>query len=281
MSATNTERELVKLLAKKFIARPDLRAMQFEDGHYEPMRPSPNGHSKFSEQHSFDMSSLLDHVRGVASYGHYMVNQQDLVKLFVLDIDIEKTGRLPFAVDEHGVLSDFRLANPREFWTTRQPGPARTMMKFQLRSLANEAARIIRQELDIQVAVAYSGHKGVHVYGFMPKPMKAADAREGARIAIEAIGRWKPHRGEHIFKYTPDPRHNDDPEYTYEQYTMEVYPKQDSLANKDLGNLVRLPTGKNLKSPRDGAFFLDLRQALTEFVPRDPVEALTTSDPWG
>lgn len=282
MSTAEGEKELIKLLAKKFIARPDLRAIQFTDGHYEPMRPSQNGHSKFPVQSGFDVPSLLDHVRGVASYGHYMVNQEDTTKLFVLDIDLEKKGYLPFAEDEYGVWSDFRQCSPREFWTTRQPGPGRKMIKTQLRILANQAARTIRQELDIQVAVAYSGHKGVHVYGFMPKPLSAADAREGARIVVEAMGTWQLVRGEHIFGFVPEKQEDiQNPYGNFHQYTMEVYPKQDNLAGKDLGNLVRLPTGRNLKSPKDGAFFLDLRAPLSEFIPRDPVEALTTSDPWG
>lgn len=280
------EKTLAKLFAKQFIARPDLRARQYPDGHYEPERPSVNRPNLV--QQGFSMSALLDHIRGNASYGHYMIGPDDTVKLFALDIDLEKTDdrdpdrplRLPTSQDESGVWGNFVQSNPRAFWMTRQQGPGRGMIKTQLRMLAHQLARSIQDELQIPVAVTYSGSKGVHVYGFTG-PITAALARQGALLALEATERWVLSRGQNIYTYQPpkgtDP---DDPFETYEQYSLEVYPKQDSVKDKDLGNLMRLPCGTNLKSPKDRSFFLDLRARMSEFVPRDPIEALTTSDPW-
>lgn len=280
------DKTLAKLFAKMFIARPDLRAKQYPDGHYEPERPSQNRPNLV--QQGFDMLALLEHIAGKASYGHYMIGPDDTVKLFALDIDLEKTDdrfpdkllRLPTSQDESGVWGDFVQSNPREFWMTRQQGPGRAMIKTQLRMLSHQLARAIQDELQIPVAVAYSGSKGVHVYGFTG-PIKAALARQGALLALEATERWVLSRGQNIYTYkAPEGTDRNDPFETYEQYSLEVYPKQDSVKDKDLGNLMRLPCGVNLKSPRDKSFFLDLRAKMSEFAPRDPIEALTTSDPW-
>jgi hypothetical protein len=58
-----------------------------------------------------------------------------------------------------------------------------------------------------------------------------------------------------------------------------VYPKQASLAGKDLGNLLRLPLGRNNKS-KDPTFFMDMTAPLAEMRPVDPEWALTTTSPW-
>ncbi len=62
-------------------------------------------------------------------------------------------------------------------------------------------------------------------------------------------------------------------------FTIEVYPKQASLEGKTLGNLLRLPLGRNCKSA-DPTFFLDLTSPLAEMRPVDPEYALTTTNPW-
>jgi hypothetical protein len=59
-----------------------------------------------------------------------------------------------------------------------------------------------------------------------------------------------------------------------------VFPKQDSLAGKDLGNLMRLPLGRNLKNPKDPTFFIDMTTPMGVMSPIDPVYALTTETPW-
>ena len=67
----------------------------------------------------------------------------------------------------------------------------------------------------------------------------------------------------------------------YPNFDLEVYPKQDSLADKDLGNLLRLPLGRNLKNPADPTFFLDLTTPPGVMVPHgNPVQLLETGDPY-
>lgn len=262
------DRELAKLLASKFIARPDVKAKQSRFGNYSP------------ERTPFTMPDLVDHIQGKRVLGHYMVNTDDTVKVFAFDVDLEKMypeGHhayrqlcLPTRSDD-GVFDDFQVMCPRTTWMKREQGPARDYMRLQMRTIAHELVRGIEDVLDTKAVAAYSGSKGVHVYGFCGKGTPASMAREGAQMVLEELD-WKLFRGQNVYIREPD----------YENFTLEVYPKQDTLEGKEkgLGNLLRLPTGINYKSPKDGAFFIDLRTPLNDMAPMDPIEALTSKNIW-
>ena len=132
----------------------------------------------------------------------------------------------------------------------------------------------IHEELELPCAAAYSGGKGVHVYAFTG-PISASDAREGARIVLDSVGGWSPSRGDNFFRST-----DNDPVTGFPNLSIEVFPKQNTLDGKDLGNLMRLPLGRNLKSS-DPTFFIDVRSPMGQMIPVDPVWALETSNPWG
>lgn len=257
------KKRMAKLFATKFIARPDVKAYQQEDGSYRPDRTQ------------ITMNDLIKHLDGSVSLGHYMVKPDNTVKLFAFDIDLDKTGELPTAMDREGLIyKDFKPCNPRDVWRSRIKGPERDYMRLGFRTLAHGLAAMIQDELGIQTAVTYSGSKGVHVYGFTGETT-AEIARRGAAIVLEASGKWKLLRGRNFFKYhEPQPTDQD----VFDCFTLEIYPKQDSLEDKDLGNLMRLPLGKNLRSPKDPTFFLDMRCPLNDFEPRDPFEALTAQN---
>lgn len=280
--------QLAKLFASKMIARPDVKALQVADGGYRPMKGSP-----------FKLPDLLDHIEGRKTYGHYMVSPDDSVKLFCFDIDINKYGRLPKMKNGAGMFFNFDSytkekneagqPNMRELWGSRKPGAERDFLKLKLKMLGNQLASAINKELEIPTAVAYSGSKGVHVYGFTDKT-SATLARQAASIVLDSLrasnmGFWTIDRGNNFYKYVPDgPWENlENPELNCEQFGMEVFPKQDSVEGKEkgLGNLLRLPLGVNQHSPKkDKAFFLDMRTALTDFSPRNAVEALTIENQW-
>lgn len=263
---------LAKLFASKFIARPDIMAVQTAQGEYRPTRD----HETKRILEGFSMQALVDHITGRRTLGHYMVGPEDRVKLFALDIDLESTGRLPRTKFGDQYLG-WEDCDPRSDWMNRKPGPGREVTKYQFRMIAHKLARVVEDELGIQVAVAYSGSKGVHVYGFTG-PTTADRARKGAQIVLEACN-LQLFRGNNFYRFSPDTADKDEL-HGMGNFSVEVYPKQDSLDGKDLGNLMRLPLGVNLKSPKDSAFFLDLRAPMTSFVPMDPIEALTTENIW-
>jgi hypothetical protein len=258
---------LSNLLASKFIARPGIRARQLANGEWRPERDN-----------KFDRASLAAHLTKQVTYGHYMMNTDDKVKLFALDLDLKTTGRLPARTGITGQWSNYQAENPREHWMSRAKGPARDMLKYQMKLLAHELARVVQKELDIPVAVAYSGSKGLHVYGFTGL-ISGQLAREGALAVLDATDRWEIVRGKNFFG-TKERNADLSPDQTFEQFEVEVYPKQETLADKDLGNLMRLPLGVNLKSPKDPTFFVDMRTPMTDLSPRNAIESLTTDDPW-
>lgn len=265
--------ELANAIAKRFLARRDVKAIQYSNGAYSPIREP------------WTREDLDSHLAGTRTFGHYLINPEDRCKLFCFDVDLEKDGVLPwdpecntwFTVTEEKDADGniIPTSGLRGAWHDRAH-PGRTWMKTQFKLIANILATGVKDHLGIDVAVAYSGNKGIHVYGFFGKEIDSDAAREGAMIVLDSIGEFHAHRGQVFFK------HNDDNYITgFPNLTVEVYPKQDSIANKDLGNLLRLPLGRNQKSPQDPTFFVDMSTGADQFGPVDALKAMSPGyDAW-
>lgn len=282
-------KDLVPLIARRFIKRRDVFAEQTPDGAYRPVLDGYQGpRIPIKGRH------LLDHLNGTKTYGHYLLDTDDTCKLFAFDIDLEKNepatdsnpgfqgtwverpdiGTWTGDDDAWWAAQVVHPCNPREDWKDRR-FPGRAWLKLQMRFLSAMLARGIKDELDIPVAVAYTGAKGLHVYGFTGS-MPATTVRDGAQVVLDALGCFVPHRGQHFFKHA-----NQDPILGYANFTIEVFPKQVSLDGKDLGNLMRLPLGRNQKNPKDPTFFVDMRAPMDSLVPHDDVVSLLeTGNPW-
>ena len=264
--------EIANLFAKMFIARPDIKAIQRSNGDYNPV------------QSRFTKADLLDHQDGVYTYGHYLLSEKNECKLFVFDLDLDKTDPkhpeitydLPSSKDEADIWQDWYHGDPRNIWLDRSRITERDFLKYQLRVAANQICKAIQDELGIPMAVTYTGAKGVHVYGFTGS-MAASAVREAADIVIESLG-LVPEKGNNFFKFPKSGRSDFQPQ----SITAEVYPKQTTLDGKTHGNLVRLPLGVNLKNPKDPTFFMDMRANYGEqcFTPRNAIDALTTKNIW-
>lgn len=279
--------DLALVIAKRFIQRRDVKAQQFSSGGYTPV--TDNGQTD-GVRLPFMMEDITAHLAGTKTYGHYLLDTDNKCKLFAFDIDLRKndknfTGHWPELPDLTGVdpvldndewkkLVKLHEFDPREAWRDRSH-PARNWTKFQMRMLTTTLARTIKDLLDIPVATAYTGNKGVHVYGFTGS-VSASDAREAADIVLAQLGCFESSKGAHFFQYT-----DQDPLDGYPNFEIEVFPKQTNLAGKDLGNLMRLPLGVNRKSPQDPTFFIDERLAMGELRPHtDPVKLLQSGNPW-
>jgi hypothetical protein len=184
-------------------------------------------------------------------------------------------------------------SHPRMDWRDRKH-PGRPWYKQQLRCMVELITSAIQSEFGLRSAATYSGNKGCHVYAFFDEPTDIGLARAMSLEILAVAGdgpdkRYKieTHKGSNFFKYNdPDP-------YTgYQNLTIEVFPKQDSMDGKDLGNLVRLPLGTNHKGPvyktksgktiHEPTFFIDQRLPYADMQPHpDPVKLLTTGDPYG
>jgi hypothetical protein len=284
-------KDLAKLLASRFIQRPDIKAVQmdrdtkilkqgdwFPDSKIDAEKRPNSPHLP----HGFNMQHLLAHIAGERTYGHYLLNEEDNCKLFAFDIDlidkpegnyIVQPNDAEDEVDFIDKLEVIENVNPRELWHDRRSIEARNWYKYQLKHTAHILAAKVR-ELDIDCAVAYSGSKGVHVYGFTGS-LPAKEVREAALLVLDMVDEFEPSKGQHFWKHK-----NMDPFMGFgSNIEIEVFPKQDTLKNKSLGNLMRLPLGKNWKNPKDPTFFIDMTAPLGTFTPHhDPIKLLQGGD---
>lgn len=258
---------LTDLFASRFIARRDVKAVQLSSGGYNPIRER------------WQRADLEAHLAKTITFGHYLLDTDDTTKLFCFDIDLKKQGYLPVNIWDptSDYLGTFQPADVRAAWADHQ-NPHRPYLKYCMRLIAHLFAERITSYLEIPVAVAYSGSKGIHVYGFTGR-VPANDARDGAQIVIDSIGRFELERGESLYTLKPYPDGTLLAEDPFINFSVEIYPKQTTLADKDLGNLLRLPLGRNTKS-EDPTFFMDMTAPLVLMKPVDPEWALTTSNPW-
>lgn len=261
LSVTN----LANLFAQKFIARPDAKAIQLKDGSW--IVHTATG-KRDGERIPWKRSDLEAHLEGRQTFGHYLLSQDSKCKLFAFDVDLQKAGSLPegsyFAENEPTFYKESDL---RAAWLNRSH-PARDYMKLQFKEIAHMLMKTISVELELPCAASYSGGKGIHVYGFTGL-LDAAEVREAAQITLDAASGFKPSRGTNFFVHEH-----------YPNLSVEVFPKQDSLDGKDLGNLMRLPLGRNMKAPKEPTFFIDMTSPIAVMQPMDAETALTIENPW-
>lgn len=254
---TDDERVIIDLIGRRFIARGDQYAEQLANGAYNPVRKP------------LTRTALKDHLDGIRSYGHYMVSpEDDCVKLVAFDLDARKE---PARVgdDEH-LCDDPRavLGDPAH--------PDYPEVIFQLRVLSRLIMRQLivaaeEMELEVTPAMAFSGSKGIHVYGWLDRGRTKADIAidlggltldsfEDLGISFHAVGRSATFRNE----------------CTFPAIDVEIYPKQRTVQDKQYGNLMRLPLGRNLKTNGQSTFLKDLKFDGDEyrFLPMDPLQAL-------
>lgn len=283
--------ELAVLYAKRFIQRRDVKAVQFTSGTWAPDREIKNQQTQQSDPGrwgplGFKMQHLEQHLAGSHTYGHYLLDDDSNCRMFAFDIDLEPevinktTGERiagwyinlddPWQDSENQRIIE---CDPRKEWSDRA-SPARPWIKTQMGMLARKLTNQIMSELDIPTAAAYSGSKGIHVYGFTGE-MPASEVRKAALYVLQSTDDWELFRGQNFFRHKLR-----DPEMGYPNFSIEVFPKQDSLDGKDLGNLMRLPMGRNLKSP-DPCFFLDLTSPIAVLSPhQDPIALLESGNPY-
>lgn len=263
--------ELIRSLGTKFIERRDVKAVMDEPmpGKGGPPLPWQPIRSPFT------MEDFAAHLEGRRTFGHYMVSPvEDTCKLFALDIDLrenkpaklDKDGEIAVPAFE-GVYYDdtqkgFLPCNPREDWG-KVDHPARPYLTRHLAIVANLLAQVTA-ELGIDVAVSLSGNKGLHVYGFTG-PIKASFAKESAIEVLKELDFYE-ERGDVFFGHVG-----------YPNLMVEVFPKQDSLDGKDLGNLMALPLGIHRKTGKKKQFVRVSSDSITVI---DPHEALGGYRPW-
>lgn len=284
---------MAELIAKKFIQRRDVKASQSASGAYYPVT---NGDKDNPLRLPFTMSDLRAHLAREKTFGHYLLDTEDKCKLFAFDIDLNENrpanpaepngfigqwceiptvDQLPDGITEeqYQAMIQVHEFDAREAWGIRSH-PSRTWTKTQLRMLVEKLSSTIKEEFDLPVVSAYSGGKGVHVYGFTG-PVPAVEARQCAELVLQLAGGFELKRGKNFFQTI-----DQSPVTGFPNISIEIFPKQTSISDKDLGNLMRLPLGRNMKS-NDPTFFIDQRLPLSQIAPHpDPIALLESGNPW-
>ena len=288
-------REIAAQLARRFIQNRDVKAIQFSNGDYVPdfrmkdTQPEFGGSPETSRHGlGFTMEHLLAHLEGRETYGHYLLDKDGMARMFAFDIDLEVEGTYvvqpgPFQVDYNITNQQFDEqvkvygpVNPRELWLDRTQTQARDWYKQQMMRLVHRFAGAI-SAAGIEGAAAYSGSKGVHVYGFMPesKPLPADEVRFVAETIMKGMDDFELVKGEHFFGHK-----SIDPVQGFKNFSIEIFPKQRETKKGGLGNLMRLPLGRNQKTS-DPTFFLDLKAPVAQMRPHpNPTALLESGDPY-
>ena len=264
--------ELARLVGEKFISRKDVKAFQRPDGAWFPVtgrRPSDPLYATDPQYEPMKMSDFTRHFSGEQTMGHYMLGADGNCKLFAFDLDLRKSAPdadPPFVPlvqdDEHEPYP----CDMRAVWLD-PTAPQRPYLCVALRTMADGLAMSIHRRLQVPVAIADSGGKGLHVYAFTGS-LPASTQRELAKGILEGLG-MEPTKGDNFYR----------PIGYESKVEVEVFPKQDSLDGKNLGNLMKLPLGINQKSKRPSTFITS-RAGYDTLQPMDPIDALSGDLPW-
>jgi len=195
--------EGLELFLRTFRGREDCFARQWADkkagtqGYVPVRRP-------------LEAADVLDHLRGLKTYGIYLLQQDSHVRLAVIDADLAPR------------LRDAPLK-----------GPDRDLLQREKNYLLKRLTELSSRH-GLPALVEFSGGKGFHFWYFFAEPVAAATARAALQQLVKTIA------GD------------------LSCFNLEVFPKQDRLDGKGLGNLVKLPLGLHRLSGRQ-SFFLHLK----------------------
>jgi len=259
-------RDLVRLLGTRFIQRRDVKAIQ-----------RPNG-DWFPENSKFTMQDFEDHLAGKRTLGHYLLDEDNLCKLFAFDIDLVKHGQNCTGTGCKGCQVTFKgttekevqfCALVRDCWISPEIDPdLKSTLTMHLRCMAEGLAVAIDRKLGIPVSILNSGGKGLHVYGFTG-PIPAEIAREMALGILEYFGCFVPSRGNNFFKHID----------AYPTLEIEVFPKQGTKEKSGYGNLMSLPLGINQRTGKP-KYFVNCKSGHDSLPEQNPMLALNGHQPW-
>ena len=193
---------------KIFAGREDCFARQWVDKNdgkqgYVPVR------------RPMEPQDVEDHLKGLKTYGIYLLRSDASVTTAVMDVDVNRKFR------EGNISREDREILRRE---------GAYVMK-RIRDMAEEAG--------CPPLVEFSGGKGFHFWFIMDRPIPAGQARSWFNPIREALYR------------------------DLSAFSLEVFPKQESLSGKGMGNLVKLPLGVHRVTGKR-SYFYDCRDHGTD-----------------
>lgn len=207
-----------------FVHRSDVYAVQSKQGHYMPAGRGhmeydntfkpEEGHWVYDEYWPLTDDEIAEHLAGFASYGVYVIEPNQLLEH--PDLLENSVGYLVFDLDTYSPEAYEWLVACLE----KLVGFAR----------ANAGLAPNRRCLLME----NSGGKGFHAWLFLSEPVAASRVRRW--VARDFLPMWQERAD--AFDGTP----------------LEIFPKQDEVAEGAFGNLVKLPLGTHAKSGRKSEF---------------------------
>lgn len=261
--------EIVRLLGERFISRKGVKAFQDTHGNWFPEKCQACRQSGDTCLHCpMTLADFEAHLAGTKTMGHYLVEPEgNTCKFFAFDLDVRKPSKhdapdLYLPVDDEGVYY-----NPRDAFLD-EAHPMAPALRTQLRILAEGLALRVSSQLGIAVAICESGGKGLHVYCFTGA-IPAETARTLAHGSLESWGAFEPTRGQNFWRHKHD----------YQDVEIETFPKQATVSEDGLGNLMKLPLGVHRVTGRRSRF-LTVKSPLEVFQEMDAKRALEGDLPW-
>ena len=221
-------REAAALMGKLFINRSDVKAIYRADRagrwHWTAVREK------------YRMADFIRHLTsGEACLGTYLLTSASRCKFLAFDLDLAKSGKfwpiitgdsmadmwVDLEVREGNLESSLHLDwNHAHAW-------ARLILLEGIRDIRQQ----IRQQLQVENTLTVITGGGAHVFLPLPELMDAALVRDIGHAILGEIPAAR-QRSTAFFDYG-----------AMNEVSIEIFPKQDSLDGKDLGNLIRLPFG--------------------------------------
>lgn len=256
---------LVKGLGELFIQRKDVKSFQNDKGEWHPAKCSECKTAKTVCLHNpMTLRDFQEHLEGSATMGHYLINPEtQTCKFFAFDLDVRKVS------DEYKPTWEGVPITPRDLLHTDHPYAK--ALKEDLLRLAEGLARRASRVLNIQTAIVDSGGKGLHVYCFTGEIPGEAAQKLGHRL-LESFRCFTPTRGQNFWRHSnPD---------IFQDIEIEVFPKQATVNEGSMGNLMKLPLGEHRVTGRVSTF-LTTNSNPSEWTTLLPEEVLIErNQPW-
>lgn len=259
-------RRVVELIGKLFISRKDVKAIETPKGWMPDRDRAPRGTAASDMPcHPLVMNDFYEHLFGKRCLGTYLLNSDNNVKFFAIDVDLKTENSLMFAVpdlnDWEHAYQAFRDDNEKIVGildldkmylgdleaALHNPGHVgHRWARLSLRLRAEAIAHQVKEQLGLRPMIVITGG-GAHVLVPLGSLTPAIEARAMANTVMTA-GNYEMYKGDCFWRM---------PGATQDGIEIEVFPKQDSLSGgQSFGNLLRLPMGWHAQA-KIRTWFLD------------------------
>lgn len=261
---------VVRLIGQLLVARKDVKAIESPKG-WMPDRPRPPRGTKAADMPCLPMTmeDFRQHLFGKRCMGTYLLDHENRVKFFALDIDLKTDNALMLNIpdlpaieqayatwkdDEEKIVGILDLENTYvgnlEEALHNPDHVGHRWARLMVRDSCEQISKAVVEQLGLHPLCVITGG-GAHVLVPLGALTPASEARAMASDVMAATG-MELFKGDNFYR----PKGNDQA-----GVEIEVFPKQDTIAaSAGFGNLIRLPLGYHAGAGMR-TYFLDMNNA--------------------